>query len=98
MSQHNKVSVKILEKNDKYEITIENIEPNGEIFKHHHPDFELEVILSGTLYCNGLIVKLGTVKFWKPNEIHGYQNKSKEPAEVLSIYYGKWTEEKEILE
>ncbi len=68
MSQHNKVSVKILEKNEKYELTIETIEPNGEIFKHHHPDFESEIVLSGVLYCNDLIIKPGTSNFWKPND------------------------------
>jgi quercetin dioxygenase-like cupin family protein len=94
---HRRVSVRILEKTEQYEITIETIESGGEIFRHYHPDVESEIILSGVLHCNGKLVKPGSAKSWKPNDVHGYQNKSDKPTKILSIYYGKWTEDKEIL-
>ena len=94
---HQGVKVIALNKTEDYEITVEAIEPNGEIFSHYHPDFETELILSENLLLNNEPVKLGTVKTWKPHMAHGYKNISNTEGAVLSIYFGKWSNEKEIL-
>lgn len=97
MSQHRNVSVKVLNETEHYEIIKLTINPGGEICPHYHPDFEIEVILSGRLLCNEKPVKNRTINKWEPNTVHGYKNESDEKVEVLCIYYGKWSKDKEIL-
>lgn len=95
--QHRGVSVRSVRKLKFYEVSVEVIEPGGEIFRHRHPDYELEMVLSGRLHLNGKPVKPGTKRIWKPGMAHGYENRSKVWGEVLSVYFGDWSEEKEIL-
>lgn len=97
MSQHKKMSVKIIEERDDFEITILSLEAGGEIFPHYHPNNETEIILSGQLICNGNLVESGTINNWEANTIHGYKNESNQKAEILCLFYGRWTEEKEVL-
>jgi len=97
MTRHRDVSVVIIEKTPYFETTIETIRPGGKIFSHYHPDLEFEYTLSDNLVCNGVPIKAGTFRTWRHCAVHGYENLSKEPAYILSKYYGRWKPEKEIL-
>lgn len=71
--------------------TVLKILPGKKIAKHYHKKMhEVEIILYGEIFANGIKKNKGDILIWKLGEIHEYENRSSEVARILCIAMPKY--------
>lgn len=76
---------------DEVSTTILEVLPGRKITKEFHKKTrEVEIILRGKIFANGVEKKTGDILVWEPGKQHEYSNKSSNPVRILCIAMPKY--------